>query len=205
MSCHKCQVFQGKRELLPLPLQPISMHAPFQRWGLDSIREINPSSSTQHKWILTATNYFTKWIKAIPTKQATDSVIILFLETNISSRFGCPNKIITDNATTFKSKKMTKFCDKYNIKLRHLTAYYPQGNGLAEPSNKSLIRIIKKMLEANKKNWHKKLINALWADWVSSKKPIGLSPFQTVYGVDTVFPSSLAVPIMKLLQEAGSE
>ena len=61
------------------------------------------------------------------------------------------------------------------------------------------------MLEANKKNWHKKLINALWADSVSSKKSLGLSPFQIVYGVDTIFPSSLAVPIMKLLQEAGSE
>jgi len=45
-----------------------------------------------------------------------------------------------------------------------------------------------KMLEANKKNWHKKLINALWADQVSSKKSLGLSPFQIVYGVDTIFP-----------------
>eukprot|EP00253_Pinus_taeda_P016379 PITA_16379 len=167
--------------------------------------EINPSSSAQRTWILTGTNYFTEWIKVIPTKQATYSVIIKFLETNILSRFGCPNKIITDNATTFKSKKMTEFCDKYNIKLGHSTTYYPQGNGLVESSNKSLINIIKKMLEANKKNWHKKLINALWADWVSSNKSLGISPFQIVYGVDTIFPSSLEVPVMKLLHEEGSE
>ena len=82
--------------------------------------------------------------------EATDSGIIQFLETNILSRFGCPHKIITENATIFKSKKMTEFYDKYNIKLGHSTAYYPQGNGLAESSNKSLINIIKKMLEANK-------------------------------------------------------
>lgn len=30
MSCHECQVFQSKRKLLPLPLQPISINAPFQ-------------------------------------------------------------------------------------------------------------------------------------------------------------------------------
>jgi len=89
--------------------------------------------------------------------------------------------IITENAAAFKSKKMTEFCEKYNIKLGHSTAYYPQGNSLAESSNKSLINIIKKMLEANKKNWHKKLIKALWADRVSIKKSIGLSPFQIVY------------------------
>jgi len=52
---------------------------------------------------------------------------------------------------------------------------------------------------------HKKLINALWADRVNTKKSIGMSPFQLIYGVDTVFPSSLVVPVMKILQELDSE
>eukprot|EP00253_Pinus_taeda_P029880 PITA_29880 len=163
-SCHECQIFQGKRKLQPLPLKPIEVSAPFQQWGLDFIGEVHPSSLPQHKWILTTTNYFTKWIEAVPTRQATDSVIISFLENNILSRFGCPNKLITDNAATFKSKRMIDFCHKYQITLGHSTAYYPQGNGLAESSNTSLINIIKKLLEINKKSWHKKLVNALWAD-----------------------------------------
>jgi len=100
---------------------------------------------------------------------------------------------------------MTEVCDKYNIKLGHSATYYTQGNGLVESSNKSLINIIKKMLEAHKKYWHKNLINALCTDRVSSKKSLGLSPFQVVYGVDIVFPSSLAVSVMKFLQEVGSE
>jgi len=75
-----------------------------------------------------------------------------FLEFNILSRFGYPEKIITDNATAFKSKRMIAFFHKYHITLGHSTAYYPQGNGLAEFSNKSLINIIKKVLEENKKN-----------------------------------------------------
>ena len=29
-SCHECQIFEGKRKLLPLPLQPISIEAHFQ-------------------------------------------------------------------------------------------------------------------------------------------------------------------------------
>ena len=29
MSCHECQVFQGKRKLLRMPLQPISANASF--------------------------------------------------------------------------------------------------------------------------------------------------------------------------------
>ena len=141
----------------------------------------------------------------IPTRQATDSIIISFLENNILSRFGCPNKLFTDNTTTFKSKRMVDFCHKYQITLGHSTAYYPQGNGLAESSNKTLVNIIKNLLETNKKSWHKKLVNALWADRLSQKKSIGMFPFDLVYGVDTVFLTSLAVPMVKLLQEVGSE
>lgn len=100
---------------------------------------------------------------------------------------------------------MVDFCVKYHIVLGHSTAYHLQGNGLAESSNKSLVNIIKKVLEVNKKNWHKKLINALWTDKVSTKKSIGMSPFQLVYGVDTVFPSSLVVLVMRILRELDSE
>lgn len=45
MSCHECQVFKVKRKLLPLPLKPVEVNAPFQKWGLDFIGEIHPISS----------------------------------------------------------------------------------------------------------------------------------------------------------------
>jgi hypothetical protein len=204
-SCHECHIFDGRRKLQPLPLKPISVEASFMQWGLDFIGEIHPPSSVQHRWILTATDYFTKWIEAIPMKQATDTVIIQFLETNILSRFGCPIKIITDNAAAFKSKKMEKFCKDYNITLGHSTTYYPQGNGLAESSNKILTRIIKRLLQDNKKAWHKKLIYVLWVDRVTTKNSISTSPFQIVYGADMIFPTSLGFPVRKLLQEKEVE
>eukprot|EP00253_Pinus_taeda_P026944 PITA_26944 len=100
---------------------------------------------------------------------------------------------------------MVEFCHKYHIILGHSTSYHLQGNGLVESSNKSLVNIIKMLMEINKKSWHKRLVNALWADRVIQKKSISTSPFELVYGVDTVFPTSLATPIVKLLQEAGSE
>eukprot|EP00253_Pinus_taeda_P028009 PITA_28009 len=196
---------EGKKKLMPLPLKPISTEKPFQQWGLDFIGEIHPSSSGQHKWIFTTTDYFTKWIEAIPYRQANDSVIVQFLETNILSRFGCPEKIITDNVVAFKSKRMINLCHKYHINLVHSTAYYPQGNGLVESSIKSLINIIKKVLEENNKNWHKNLVNALWVDRLTIKRSIGTSPYQLVYGMEAVFPSSLGILVIKLLQEIQAE
>lgn len=204
-SYHKYQIFEGKIKLLPLPLKPISTEKPFQQWGFDFIRKIHPPSSGQHKWILTATDYFTKWIEAIPSKQATDMIIIGFLETNILSRFGCPHKIITDNVVAFKSRKMINFCNKYHITLCHSTTYYSQGKGIVGSYNKNLINIIKKLLEENKRTWNKKLINALWADRLTTKKSIRTNPYKLVYGMDIVFPSYLGVPVMRVLQESQVE
>ena len=48
-TCHQCQIFEGKRKLVPLPLNPISIEAPFQQWGLEFIGETNPNSSGQHR------------------------------------------------------------------------------------------------------------------------------------------------------------
>jgi hypothetical protein len=149
-ACVKCKKFSGKQQLKSLPLKLVVALGPFQQWGLDFIGEIHPTSSGQHRCILTATDYFTKWIEAIPTRSASHKVIIGFLE-DIIARFGCPNRIITENATSFKSEPLIKFCEKFGISLIHSTPYYPQGNGLAESSNKTLIKLIKRLLEDNKK------------------------------------------------------
>jgi len=89
--------------------------------------------------------------------------------------------------------------------LGHSTAYYPQGNGLAESSNKILVNIIKNTLQENKKSWHNKLVHELWADRLTKKRSIGMSLYQLVYGIDVFFPTSLGVPVMKLLQEVQVE
>jgi hypothetical protein len=97
-TCEECQKIVGKQKLLSLPLKPIIANGSFQQWGLDFIKEKNPPYTGQHKWIFVSIEYFTKWIEGIPTRNATDKVIMNFPETNIFSKFGCPRKLITDNA-----------------------------------------------------------------------------------------------------------
>jgi hypothetical protein len=99
--------------------------------------------------------------------------------------------------------EMISFFQKYV--LGHSKAYYPQGNGLVELSNKSLMNIMKKILTENKKDWHVHLKYALWENWIDTKKSIGMSPFQMVYGTDVVLPINLSLPVMNLWQDENEE
>ena len=83
--------------------------------------------------------------------------VIAFLTENIISRFGIPDFIVFDNTKYYSSIKLTKFALEYEIKLKHSTNHYPQGNGLDESTNKNLVNIIKKTIDQNPRNWHAKL------------------------------------------------
>ena len=100
---------------------------------------------------------------------------------------------------------MVNFCEENNIILKHSTPYYPQGNGLAESTNKSIVNSIKKMFLQNKRTWNIKLKYALWEDRVTINKSNGTSPFQLVYGIDAIYPVHLSFPVIKFFQDIEEE
>jgi hypothetical protein len=53
--CHECQIFDGKRKMHPIPLNHISVEAPFMQMGSLFYRVNSSSISTQHRWILKTT------------------------------------------------------------------------------------------------------------------------------------------------------
>jgi len=77
-ACQPCQLFAWRQHLAALPLQPVVAEAPFKQWGLDFIGEFKENSSNGFRWILTATDSFTRWVEAIPTKRATEKVVMDF-------------------------------------------------------------------------------------------------------------------------------
>jgi len=148
-KCDICQRCSGRQPKAAAPLKPVMITEPFEQWGLDIIGEIKPNSSLQHKYILTTTDYFTRWVEAVPLRKVNEDEVINFLQDHIMTRFGVPSSLVFDNAKYFSSIKITVFAHEKGIKLHYSANYYPQGNGLAESSNKNLIRILKKTIIEN--------------------------------------------------------
>ena len=86
------------------------------------------------------------------------------------------------------------------MKLHYSTIYYPQGNGLAEYTNKNIIRILKKTVIENQRSWNIALPNALWAERITPKNSLGVSPYTLVYGKEAIFPPNILLPDSQLSQ-----
>jgi hypothetical protein len=83
------------------------------------------NSSDVYRWVLTTTNYFTRWVEAIPMKRETEEFIVIFLKDRIITRFGSLAKITIENANDFSSLALAEFCFKYGIVMSHSFNYYP--------------------------------------------------------------------------------
>ena len=89
-------------------LHPIIKPWPFRGWGLDFIGEIHPSSSKRHRFVLMATDYFTKWTEAVALKNMMHKGLIEFITEHIIHRFGIPQILTTDQSTSFMSKEVCR-------------------------------------------------------------------------------------------------
>jgi len=153
---------------------------------IDLIGQIYPPSNKGHKFILVATDYFTKWVEAIPLKNVTSANMTNFVKEHIVYRFGIPQTITTDQGTMFTSGEFDEFAIGMWIKV--LNSYYAQANGHAEAPNKGIIELIKRKVEESPRRWHTLLNEALSSYRMSCHGSTKVSPYQLVYGHDAVLP-----------------
>ena len=111
--------------------------------------------------ILLAVDYVSKWVEVIPTRTNDAKVVAQFLHNNIFSPFGTPRALITDNGTHFCNKVIDKVLQKYGVRYRTSLAYHPQSNGQAEVSNREIKYILEKTVSSSRKDWSKKMDDAL--------------------------------------------
>ena len=90
-------------------MYPIIKLWPFRGWGLDFIGKINPPSSKGHRFVLIATDYFTKWTEAVPLKNMTHREVIEFITEHIIHRFSIPQTLTTDQGSSFISKEVVGY------------------------------------------------------------------------------------------------
>lgn len=90
--------------------------------------------------------YYTKWVKAVTLRRATGAAVGNFIYDNIVYRFGIPKRIISDNGTPFINTYILQLTEEYGVNHVKSSPYYPQRNGQDEATNKTLIRVLSRMV-----------------------------------------------------------
>ncbi|KAL3694202.1 hypothetical protein R1sor_007853 [Riccia sorocarpa] len=199
-TCNECQRSATLKE--GMPLKPIFPLGVFQKWGLDFIGPIKPASfPTGKRYIITATDYTTKWVEAECYRTNDKKVIAKFIYENIITRFGVPVELVSDQGGHFLNGVIEELTTHYQVKHRLSTPYYPQCNGQAESTNKILIVALKKLVERHPVNWDASVPSVLWAMRTAYKATTNHTPFHMVYGVEALVPMEFIVPTLRIATE----
>ncbi|XP_028113517.1 uncharacterized protein LOC114311589 [Camellia sinensis] len=176
-------------------------------WGMDIIGPFVPSSSAGYRYILTATDYFSKWAEVVALKDIKNTVVYEFIRTHIIYRFRISESVIMDNRQPFRSDALNKLFAKYKNKNKnHSSRYHAPANGLTKAFNKTLCKILKKMVDKNKRARHEKLQEALWAYRTSHRTPTQATPYSLVFGGEVVLPLEVQIPSLQVaIQESLTE
>ena len=143
-SCRGCQVFSSKQHLPASALKTIPLTWPFAVWGLDMVGPFKTAcGGLTH--LLVAVDKFTKWIEAKPIKKLNGPTAVTFI-TDITTRYGVPHSIITDNGTNFAKGALARFCATQGIRLDLASVAHPQSNGQVERANGLILSGIKPRL-----------------------------------------------------------
>ena len=118
---------------------------------IDLVGELPRSIGYSH--ILTACDYFSRYLFAIPIRKPdTKSVVDVLLDIFTKHAY-VPKHIITDKGSAFTSQVITELMDKAGIKVSHATIKHAQTIGMIERSHQRLKQILKMNVSADRPQW----------------------------------------------------
>jgi hypothetical protein len=182
-TCHMCQVRQ--HTLLRIP--PVVTHTPsiFEVIHVDVMKM--GATSNGYDMVVDARDSLSRWLEARPIKNDNAETLGMFLLEEIICRWGCPKKIVTDNAKQF-IKAVAWLEAKYGIQHILISPYNSQGNGNVENGHFPMRQSLFKATGGNPAKWFYFFHQVLWADRITIRKGMGCSPFFLVTGAHPILP-----------------
>ena len=92
-----------------------------------------------------------------------------------------------DGGPQYTSHLIQKLAKKYKIFHRITSPHHPQMNGQMESTNKVNEGILTKIVVSHQRNWDDKTPEALWAYRTTWRNPTYFSPYELVYGKNSLF------------------
>jgi hypothetical protein len=193
LYCRKCVVCQAQkmpRKTPKAPLQSTVVGVPFEKCGMDILGPI-PLSDRGNKYILSVTDYFTKWVELYPMPDMKVETIVVILVSEFISRYGLMKQLLTDQGRQFESLLFQQLCTSLGIEKLRCSAFHPATNGLTERFNKTIEEMLSKYVSHHQRDWDQWLPILLLAYRSSVHASTKHTPYQLMFGHDPTLPLDL--------------
>ena len=153
--CRRCDVCAQskpgpKRTRAQLGRVPVA--APLERIAVDIMGPI-PETDDGNKYILVLGDYFSKWTEAYALKNHTAQTVADIIMEQFISRFGIPRSLHSDQGPEFESDLIAELCKLLHINKTRTVPYNPKSDGLVERANRTVIQMLKTLVNEARNDW----------------------------------------------------
>ena len=184
--CELCDACNRAKPPAPQPVPMINtpIGRPWEMLGVDILKVL--ISCQGNSYLLVIQDYFTKWPIAIPLQDQTAASVVRAL-TDTFSIYGIPSFLHSDQGANFESTILKQTCEAFGIHKSRTTAYHPQGDGLVERVNCSLLQMFRTYCNQSS-DWEQWLPLLLYAYRSSTHTSTKCSPYLLMFGREPSLP-----------------
>ena len=109
----------------------------------------------------------------------------------VFAKYGLPTTLHSDQGRNFESSMLHQTLETFGIKKSRTTAYHPEGDGMVERFNRTLLQLLRSYTE-QQEEWERYLPFVLFAYRTAVHTSTGVSPFEMMFGrppVQNPFPT----------------
>ena len=187
--CAQCEVCQkvkcGPKYRAKLGQMPA--RSKLQRVALDIMGEL-PETSNGNKYILVATDYYTKWTHAMAMPDMYAQTVADKLATEFIAVLGVPVCIHSDQGRQFESRLFQEVCELLGIEKTRSSPYHPAGDGMVERCMRTYQQMLKSYVNSNRDNWDDHLPYLNMAYRATPHESTGCSPNLMMFGMENNMP-----------------
>ena len=177
--CARCQASKPG-QTPPQPPGQLRACQPLEILALDFLKLDEASNGTAY--CLVMTDVFSHYSLAFPCRDQSALTVVTKLTENWFPYFGVPLRLHSDQGRQFEGKVVEALCRYYKMQKSSTTPYHPQGNGMVERFNGTLIGLLRSLRPEDKQRWPALLPAICFAYNTTPSATTGLPPFQLLFG-----------------------
>ena len=153
-DCQRCRAANPVGGQRVAPTRADIPGRPWSELVIDTL-ELGDDRSGKYHCVLVCVDTFTKWVEVCPLRRH-DAASVAKAFTSMCIRWGAPDVIRMDNGSEFRNAVTESLFKVMGVRVRTGAVRHPESQGAAERMNRSLLGLIRKVLDTSS-DWRQDL------------------------------------------------